>query len=233
MSLGEGVRDDMVSKRRALKRRAQAFGLTLIAVLALGGGAAGSASALSVEGTLPQGFALAGGSNLWKISDGSIYQCTKELIVGQFVSSTEAEYSVKFEGCKMGTSVNCNSAGQAKGVIVTQTLKGKLVYLDAAKTRYGFLPTSSSGNFAEFSCTILVHGVVSGELPTEITGAPLDGKLHGTFGLTHFEEFMQVEGAGPKHELKMTVNEGSPQKMYFQGSESGAFNGGHQMKFLP
>lgn len=220
--LGEGVRRKMINQKRPLSRLTTAFGLALVCSLAFAVFAAASASALSVKTaseSFPVTFVLEG-SSVGRYEGTALTTCASSRGSGKFESGTTGQVTLTLKGCTYG-EMNCWSAGQEKGTIVTSALSVQPVYLDAAHTKYGLLLKSpASGVFADFTCGGgLLHitwngpGVIarmtSPALGTwsKIGTLELFGSKLGT------QEYEQVEGAGTKYHLTQTSNGGSPGTM--------------------
>lgn len=208
-----------------LSRRLVLLATALVASLALAGVAAGNASALSFETTSGgtksfftfTGFGFEDHStneyaNTWK--------CTGSEGYGTF-SGSAGEIKLWLTGCKShfdfgGTYFETaeSSNPETPGKIVTNWLPFKLVYLDAAKTRYGILIEESpySHQWSTFSAPGLMETTWHGDLIAEIAGLALNQP--GTFIKLNFRaENNQVEGSG---NYRLTEN-----LTWLYGSETG------------
>ena len=206
----EGVRKTMVSKPRTFKRLIPAFGLALIASLALGALAAGSASALSLvpaSGKYPYTVNVAGGPFQVQEKEQTPIYCNKSGAVGKFTNGTSAELTLYLSGCAIGAAWECNSVGQPAGTIAT-SLKATLVYLDAAKTKPGLMLAPQTWPFAEMSCGFgLIKRVWYGELGVSIyePGLNVSTKVLRLQTLPT----TQIDGVGLVHSLNASTNGGA------------------------
>ena len=62
--------------------------------------------------------------------------CERESVVGKVTGAKTTTFKVSYHRCS-AEGVSCNTAGQRKGVIVTEELESELVWLDAAHTKVG------------------------------------------------------------------------------------------------
>lgn len=203
-----------------LGRSIRAFGLALVAALALAALTAGSASALSfspAKGIFPAPFTSKGGYTEIRVNNEMPRSCSGASGSGKFLTATSGEARLTYTGCiyhSLGGSggTPCTSPGQASGTIVTSNLTFKLVYLDAAKTKYGLLLTPPGGGpftypvFAEAECSGFGKETWKGELMGQITSPALGAAPSTVFSLSFggpgsTQEFRFVEGAGPEHRL--------------------------------
>jgi hypothetical protein len=108
---------------------------------------------------------------------------------------------VTYHGCAEGMT-KCNSAGQAEGTVVTNTLVGENVYLDSAHQKAGVVLKAASGTkFATFKCgssEVQVTGNLIAETSPLNEGDKTTGRL----------SFAQEEG----HELWEKVEEAGESK---------------------
>src|SRR4051812_39598076 len=131
-----------------LKKKVSAFGLALVAVLALSGAAAGSASALSLSaGAYPAEFISEGGLHELRVENQGPISCNQSTGTGQFNNSTSGETTITLSKCSQlyaGFKIACTSPGNTSGTIVTSSLSIKPVSLDAAQPNSGFYCSLSS-----------------------------------------------------------------------------------------
>jgi len=230
----------MINRSQSLKRIFPAFGLTLLASLALAGFAAGSASALSFK---PANTSLtgAGGGVVWQAAGGPAYSCaSSELSSMQSVGGTGGSINEpRLRGCKtvvLGFTVNCTTAGQPTGTILASKLNFSLVWLDAAKTKFGFKLTPQSGAFAEFNCggtPVKWTGSVLGQ----ITKPPLN--TASTQALLSFtasgstQTYQQIGGEGTQYHLSESRNGGAPAEVGLATETWITPTGGQLIEFTP
>src|SRR5581483_11264539 len=116
--------------------------LTLVAVFALSLSSVASASAALPEfkGPFPKSFTSTSGKGTLETVGGKTVTCTSDTTDGGKITGekTVTIEAVLFSGCKSGI-VNCNSPGQASGVIDTVALTGTLGYISKAEKRVGLL----------------------------------------------------------------------------------------------
>lgn len=198
----------------------RAFGLALVAALALAALTAGSASALSFapyKATLPVPFTSKGSAVEVRVKSEMPRSCAGGSSSGNFLTSTSGEVKFTYTGCvyhSLGGSSGtaCTTPGQASGTIVTSNLTFKLVYLDAAKTKYGLLLTPPGGGpftypiFAEAQCSGFGKETWKGELIGQITSPALGAAPSTAFTLNFSsmetnQDFRLVEGTGVEHRL--------------------------------
>ena len=234
-----------------LKRKIPAFGAALLAVMALGAIGASGASALSFSRSLegPADFNIQGGETSLNVdatertvrcTGGNFgHGTTGEGAFSGFSGSNSQEglMELEFNGCKDSSIFHfaCTTEGREKGQIFT-VVKYKLVYLDAAKTKFGFLlsPRTEGGAFAEYKCTAPV--VVKGELLGQIVSPALNVET-STFE-TWFQRsavsqqfYRQVEEAGPERYLSQSFNGGAYVPVGYQSEWADTLN--QKGKFIP
>jgi len=199
----------MINRSDSPKRTVRAFGLALAVALAFAGLAAGSASALSIS---PSSFNGVGSGNLVAFASVGTNVSTCEssalnwTVSGGSGGAFEAE---KLRGCKKpvgGTSVSCTTPGQTAGTIALSKLNASLVYLDAAKTKFGYMLTPATGTtVAEFSCGGFFQYKWTGSVLGQITNPALNVETKSaTLSFTASgtsQTYQQVEGAGPNYHL--------------------------------
>ena len=217
----------MTHQRKRPSRLITAFGLALLASLALTAFGASSASALKLtsgEGGThsPEIFAMNNApdpaiAEISAVSLGS-YTCENSGATGGFDKGGETgSITLTFAGCKIN-GAKCTTAGQTAGTIRTPELDFKLVYLDAAKTHVGFhLTAPPSTPFAKCSWGLF-------QVPVEWNGSFLIGvnaslneskasfplEINGSAGQ---QQYQQIEGAGPLYHLSHSIGGGAPSDM--------------------
>jgi len=205
----------MINRLHSPKRSLRAFGLALVAVLAFAGLAAGSASALSVNPSSGSGNVKGAGFN-WQASGGPAYTCESSSGNYSVSGGTGGLFEeVKLRGCAAnigGFKVNCTTSGQLAGTIALSNLSSSLVYLDAAKTKFGYKLTPVGGTVAQFSCGGSSYKW-TGSVLGQITEPPFNtwtksAKLRFT-ATSGSQDYQQVEGAGTAYHLYQSQNGGS------------------------
>ena len=63
--------------------------------------------------------------------------CQKETVKGEVTGPKTTTFKVSYSRCATAEGASCNTAGQKKGVIVTEQLESELVWLDKAHTKVG------------------------------------------------------------------------------------------------
>jgi hypothetical protein len=218
-----------------------------MASLALSALAAGSASALSVTSPIPGRLPVFSGSSvaepLIETEGQSPVVCSERAINGKFLNSTSGEAKLTLRGCQYGAFKKpCTSSGQASGTIVSSQLAIQLVYLDAAKTKFGLLISPPAnpyfGLFADYTCSgsIPLHHELTGSVIAEITSPALNVSSGSftprLFGSGAKQQYQQVEGAGFNYHLTDTVGGGTWEAALNIGSITSAFTNG-QFTFVP
>jgi hypothetical protein len=208
----------MDTKKRS--HRLRALGLALVASLAIAATSAGSASALSLTPVAPATYPVSLSLNApwdatFTFEKGFNSKCASATGTGQLTSGTAGEMKITYKGCRFGETA-CTSAGQPSGTMVTSNLALTPVYLNAAKTIWGFkLTPIGTGVFAE--CNFPFGGLfmrwsgsVLGNVWNSIGSTTKTLNLHQGWG-TKWEEqqYQQVEGAGTKYHLDLTYKTGS------------------------
>lgn len=197
----------MINRTVSPKRGLRAFGLALVAVLAFAGLAASSASALSISPSSMTG-SVSGSTFTWQAAGGPAFSCESSSGFFKATGSTSGLIEeVKLRGCSgslFGFKVNCTTSGQPTGTIALSNLNASLVYLDAAKTKFGYKLTPVGESVASFSCGSSSYKW-TGSVLGQITQPPLNtltqrAKLHfeGTSGS---QAYTQIEGAGTEYHL--------------------------------
>jgi hypothetical protein len=214
----------------------KAFGLAVVASLALSALVAASASALSFAPEKDQ-FTAQGGA-ITITDSGSTYGCAGSSTgstPGIFSTGTSGSVTLTLKGCTLSGGIACTGPGQAAGTIVTSNLSIKPVYLDAAKTRYGLLLSPPAGKaFAAFTCWG-VPVTWTGSLIGEITSPALNVSSK-TFVLSFaasaqgVQRDQQIEGAGTSYHLSQTMG-GSTREMAIATQETLTFE--KEGKFIP
>jgi opacity protein-like surface antigen len=191
------------------------FGLALVASLALAGLAASSASALSLSRNIE---ATGGGGQFTFAAAGQqTNSCSSSELHLRATSSTSGVIdNLKLKGCKMlifGFSANCTSPGQVAGTIALSNMNFSLVYLDAAKTKFGMKLDPVSGPVAEFTCGGSYSYKWTGSILGQIVKPPLNVFTTSTtlkFAATgSSQNYQQIEGAGLNYHLYQTPKEGT------------------------
>lgn len=203
----------MTSRSKPRSKRLAGFGLALVASLAIGALASANASALTMQGEGAGGFISfthQGGATF--SSDHGPIQCTASSGSAEITKGTSSGLmTLFFTGCKEMSSPFhfwCTTPGiSEKGWIKTPLLKFELVYLNAAKTQFGWKLSPNSGEkFAESFCYYQGTHLWTGSLLGEIESPALNvasTKGHVTYGAG------QIEGSGPVIQLSETLTEGS------------------------
>jgi hypothetical protein len=109
-----------------------------------------------------QGCAEGGGKEEF-LPEGISVTCEAETNTGETVAkSAVANIHVTFTGCKVFGAAPCESEGAAEGEIRTNTLKGKLGWINKTAKEVGILlePAQKHGLFAGFECAGVIFTVV-------------------------------------------------------------------------
>ena len=235
-----------------LKRKIPAFGPALVAVIAIGAIGASGASALSFSRSLegPADFEILGGETSLNVDTTErTVRCTGDIFghgttgIGEFSgfsgsNSQEGLMQLELNGCKDSSifHFSCTTEGREKGHIVTTVLRYKLVYLDAAKTKFGFLlsPRTEGGAFAEYKCTAPV--VVKGELLGQVVSPALNVETKSfeiwfQRSAVSQQAYRQVEEAGPERYLSQSFNGGAYVPVGYQAEWNDIMN--QKGKFIP
>jgi hypothetical protein len=96
-------------------------------------------------------------------SEGLSVECTAENNSGEAVAKNKVEnIHVTFTGCVVFGSLPCESEGAAEGEISTNTLKGKLGWINKSTKEVGVLlePAQKHGLFARFACIGILETLV-------------------------------------------------------------------------
>jgi hypothetical protein len=97
-------------------------------------------------------------------------ECSSEKISGEVTGAKTAKFTTEYKGCKTNEGKNCNSAGEGKGKIKTNTLEGELVPQPGSKEGVGILvfnEASPGGVLAAYNCEgleVSAAGAVMGEV---------------------------------------------------------------------
>jgi hypothetical protein len=221
----------MINRSWSLKRIFPA----LIAILALSGLTAGSASALSVS---PEKVNLTF-SNGWvetNTANNIPIVCSGSAGSGQFTDGVNGYLQGELKGCKLGTtSITCTSAGSPSGVVKLEKLNTKLVYLDAAKTKFGLMlspqPLKPVAEFVCWGFNVKWTGSVIGQIVEPALNVSSNkAALSFTGQNPYTQTYRQIEGAGPLYHLDQTFN-GTTSEMALWGTEN--INFSTSVKFLP
>lgn len=160
-------------------------------------------------GTYPMYFTAQGGGSTIGTEAGHITSCSSITGNGKFATKASGDMSLWLSGCKMGL-YTCTSAGKTAGTIVSSSLSVKPVYLDAAKTKFGLLPSPPAGqSFASFSC-LGAQATWTGSLIGEIAKPALNvssSQADLAFEATGpgVQKYQQIEGAGAQYRLTQTM----------------------------
>ncbi len=118
--------------------------------------------------------------------------CKTETVKGEVTGPTTTTFKVHYTQCATTEGASCNTAGQKKGVIVTEQLESELVWLDKAHTRVGSVVRGlgPGGRLEQNECPAVgLHVNMYGGLLTEGQGD--DGIASKTVKV--------VVGEGPLH----------------------------------
>ena len=212
-----------------------AFGLALVASLAMGALAAGNASALKLDpATAQTPFVLSSGTVVQYGASGTT-TCTSSSSKssGRFYVGGEAgEVKITFEGCTYGSGTKCSSAGQPAGTVVTSMLDLKPVYTNAAHTEFGLLLTPRGTNvFAEMTCAFgLIKRTWTGSVIDQVTSPGLN--VSATKFTLGFNNYGQIDGAGTKYILHEALSSGPEADLELVSSQTMSF-GAATRKFVP
>lgn len=173
-----------------MRRNLKILSLGLVAVLALAAVSAASASASQPEFQTESGkFGVSfegsdEGGTLETVGERTVTCTGSTTSGGKIETSTTTEGStITFTGCKASFGVSCKSAGQASGTIVTEKVKGTLVY---GKHSTGQVPSvllepEEGEIFAVFTCAF-TKSTVKGKVLGAIT--PVGGEFSTSSTLT-------------------------------------------------
>lgn len=234
----------MTSKSRRGSRRIRGFGLAIVASLALAGIGASSASALNAEWNpsgYPAEYLITYPANQFSAPSfgGFSIKCGGGTGTGTFTSSNvKGTQVLNFKECASGPfGGTCTSPGASAGHIITSPLTSTLVYLDAAKTKFGFKLDPGASPFAEVACGVLGTYKITGVLLGQITKPGLNtwaNAFETTFSAVGSEQaFEQVEGAGTKYHLNWVSSGGATYPMSTTALATDTMQGGKQIQFLP
>ncbi len=228
----------MFNKSSRMSRMTRAFGLALVASLAVSALAAGNASALSFAtkaGGTSSLFTVQGvGQTIVSTTSGSIYSCSSSLGSGQFLNATSGAINLEFKGCAIN-SIPCTSSGRTSGTVVTSKLSFTLVYLDAAKSKFGLLLTPPlSTPFAEclwWGLPVRWTGSLIGQITSPALNAESTSASLAFTGSSGMQTYQQIEGAGVKYHLTHTVNGANAAEMAL--GNQGTLTFPTSIKFIP
>jgi hypothetical protein len=227
----------MINRSDSPKRSLRVFGLALVASLAVAGLLAGSASALSISPSVSSGI---GGGGLVTISGGGspTYTCESSELEWSGSGSEGTFAGEKLRGCKIlifGISTKCTTPGQPlAGTVAIAKRKASLVYLDAAKTKFGYKLTPESGNVAEFSCgpwSFVWTGSILGQITKPALGVETAEATLNFTSSGSSQTYQQVEGAGTVYHLWQSQNGGAPTELGITTNQ--ALKSATRFKFLP
>lgn len=98
--------------------------------------------------------------------------CQKEKVVGEVTGPQTTTFKVSYSQCG-SEGASCNTAGQKKGIIVTEQLESELVWLDEAHTKVGTVVRGlgPGGRLEQNECPAIGQQVnVYGRILTEVQG---------------------------------------------------------------
>jgi hypothetical protein len=158
-----------------------------------------------------------------------------------YKSGTEGSATLRYTGCKVihtTLEYTCTTPGSSAGNITTKTLQSAPVYLDAAKTKFGFKLTPLTGNtFAEFTCGPK-EWKWTGSFLGQITSPALNVLAYsfelsfGTGGLFK-QQFEQIEGSGTKWHLSQQVGGGFVEPVALLHTINAYMDEGTSVTFVP
>jgi hypothetical protein len=226
----------MIIKRSRLSRLRSVFGLALVASLAATALSASSASALSTS-PAAQAFSSFSGPLLFTDSTDDVIHCNSSTGSGAWDGTgTSGKASFLLRGCGYNGRVTCTSPGQASGNIVTSLLNFKVIYLDAAKTKFGLLLTPPAGSaFAQATCPFIqpvITGSVIGRIIEPALNVSSNKHILSFSGSHGVQGYQQIEGAGPKYNLNVTYYSGGMTEGLSLSSEH-TMQYSNSTKFLP
>ncbi len=184
-----------------------------------------------LKSAVKTGFTSAGGVGV--LEGASNVECKTQTAVGKYDAdgSTPSIKAVEdvvstFHGCAIPTfGIECNSAGQAAGVIVTAKLAGNINYISGEKTKTPVVgqeltPEVKNGAFATFECGAGAVKIITKAAKTNCIIAPVTPP--NVSALTVEQNY---KSTGSKQEpqsfqktptkicqLESTVNGGAPEK---------------------
>jgi len=175
---------------------------------------ASSASALSIS---PSNASQSGSGNAFYFSASGqpTYNCSSSWSRWQASGGTGGTAEVTLGGCKIvffGITSNCTTAGMPTGSIQFSKLNYSLVYLDAAKTKFGYKLTPVSGPVAEFTCGPSSYkwtGSVLGQITSPALGVESHTATLRFTATGTSQDYQQVEGAGTSYHLSQSQNGGA------------------------
>jgi len=178
----------------------------MVAALAFAGLAASSASALSISPSNTEASVFGKAGLTFQAAGGSTWECKSA--DGNYRASEGSIKNLRFSNCGslvFGFKTNCTSSGQPTGTIAVSNLTATLVYLDAAKTKFGYKLTPVGGSLAEFTCGGGLPNKWTGSVLGQITSPGLNvatktANLQFTASGTT-QTYQQVEGAGTAYHL--------------------------------
>jgi hypothetical protein len=206
-------------------QRLRIIGLALVAVVAVSAVAAASAAAAlpEFEGPFPNKVKTGtSGAGTLETKGGSKITCTSDTLVGELAAAKEIKKVViTFKGCEttiLGIKVKCNTAGQAAGVVVTQSIQAILGYTAKPKAGLDLQPEVGT-TFAELECggtKITVKGdVVCEASPTNVKTAKFKVTCRQTKGV---QEWTKLEG-GAESVLKTKIGGGAEEQSGIENVE--------------
>ncbi len=198
-----------------MKRKIKFLGLTCMAVFALSGIAAASASAVKGEfvpeaGTFPIPFTSTSGAGTLETTTGETVTCSSDTNTGSILGTMTFSVVVKFKGCKttfFGFPIACKTNGAPNAEeIITKTLAGELG-TDSTKTKVlaDLKGEGAEEVVAEFECAgnkVKVTGSVIGQFPTtEVFLHETELVLKQTKGIQEFTSYLNTKGETVKNVL--------------------------------
>jgi hypothetical protein len=195
-----------------MKYKSRTILITLVAIVALSGIAAGSASAAFPEfapGT-SNAFTGKGGEAIFQEATGGIYSCTLSTITGEIVSAKEvSKVIIKFRGTGGGCATFCRNGFEPEfGTLETKELKGRIAYITKPGKRVGLLLEPVAQPIATCEHSSIPGAKLKGSIMAEIGPVNLSRKI---YTLTYTQnggkqDLMHFEGEELLHQLAMEPN---------------------------
>ncbi len=210
----------MPNKSAKLRHGIGAFAVALMSCLALGAAGASTASAVSITGSVPNGFQVSGGNFIAKSSEGDSISCKGETTgSGTMEGPAVGLATLQFHNCTPSFgSFNCTSEGAETGTIVTKPLAVELAPISGGEAGIMFTPVSANSIFAAFNCSV-VSVDLSGSVIGEIT-EPGFNQYSSKMSVSFPNESIVETDHGQKAQLTMSVNGSTPSNSVLNGSVS-------------